>query len=77
MKIILGLVLMLLGILLGLYIGFYVLLFLGIVQVVNALQTIPIDAHYVGIGTMKILLAMPVGAIICGVFFAIGRECIE
>ena len=61
MKIFIGLILVLLGLFLLGYIGIYLMFIGGIIQIIEAIKSTPIESYGIAIGITKILLANLVG----------------
>lgn len=61
MKVLFGLLLIILGIVIGAYLGIWVMFIGGIVQIIEAVKTIPIPAIEIAIGIAKIMFASLVG----------------
>jgi hypothetical protein len=76
MRPIIGVVLIILGVILGLYVGVYYMLYLGVIQVIVAVQN-GIDAPSVAWGIVRILTAGFAGALSFWVFAGLGINLIE
>jgi len=63
MKIVIGLLLVLAGIAFGAYVGVWLMFIGGIIQVVEALKSTPIESLGIAIGAARILFASFVGLI--------------
>ena len=59
MKGVIGFLVFLIGLGIAIYVGLYILLFNGIIGLINGFN--PLDATKIAINIMKILLASPVG----------------
>lgn len=57
MKAVIGIILILAGILLGIYVGGWLFFIGGIVQIIEQIQSTPVDAYAVAFGILKIILA--------------------
>lgn len=63
MKTFLGVFLILLGLLLGAYVGVWVMFIGGIVQIIEAIKTTPVEAMDIAIGSARVFFSTVTGAI--------------
>ena len=77
MKAVMAILFCVAGILLGLYVGIWLCFIGGIVQIVEAAKANPVSSWGIAFGITRIIIASPVGWIICVIGLALGRVCAE
>lgn len=77
MKAILGIILIIGGLALGLYVGVWWAFIGGIVSIIQAIQTPPVQAMTVALGILRILCASLLGTAAGGVFVFSGAALVS
>lgn len=77
MKTIIGVLLMIFGAILGLYLGIWICFIGGIVQLIEAIKIMPVDALSIAVGIVRIVSSSVVGWLSFIICAGVGRALID